>query len=101
MSHARIAEARNWISLYFREHPAFLVGWEEIEQYLGSPQRSVRRWRQLYGFPVRRRGANVVLDKRELDRWIVELDRIQRQPRSYERRLHLRPQCGLGGGRNP
>ncbi len=58
-----------------RVEPAVLTSWKEIAQYLGKGVRTVQRWEQRFGLPVRRPlGAghkSTVLARREdLDHWM-------------------------------
>lgn len=51
-----------------------LVGWKELAEYLGTSPRTVQRWEQEKGLPVRRvpasKGHSVFADSAELDRWL-------------------------------
>jgi len=51
-----------------------LTSWKEIAQYFGKGVRTVQRWQQMYGLPVRRAVGNdhraVLAVPEELDRWI-------------------------------
>lgn len=51
-----------------------LVGWKELAGYLGTSPRTVQRWEQEKGLPVRRvpgsSGHSVFADPAELDRWL-------------------------------
>jgi hypothetical protein len=48
-------------------------GWKDIAAYLGRSVRTVQRWEEQYGLPVRRihtpRGATVLAYREELDAW--------------------------------
>lgn len=52
----------------------FLNGWKQIAEYLGRGVRTVQRWEELYGLPVRRPSAldrsAVVAVPKELDEWL-------------------------------
>jgi hypothetical protein len=61
--------------------PAVMTSWKELAQYLGKGVRTVQRWENQFGLPVRRR--NTTLSKcsifalpEEIDAWIR-----QNQPR--------------------
>ena len=51
------------------------MGWKEIADYLGTSPRTVQRWEQEKGLPVRRvpgsSGHSVFADSRELDNWLA------------------------------
>lgn len=51
-----------------------LVGWKELAEYLGTSPRTVQRWEQEKGLPVRRvpgsTGHSVFADSAELDSWL-------------------------------
>ena len=53
--------------------PRFLSGWKDIAKYLGLAVRTVQRYEQTLGLPVRRPAgtvcASVMASSRELDRW--------------------------------
>jgi len=57
-----------------------ITGWKEIAEYLGTSPRTVQRWEQEKGLPVRRlpgsSGHSVFAHAHELDRWLAsgELD---------------------------
>ncbi len=52
------------------------MSWKEIAVYLGKGVRTVQRWEQLFGLPVRRPGDQikgpVQVTRQELDRWLNE-----------------------------
>lgn len=52
-----------------------LTSWKEIAQYLGKGVRTVQRWEEIYGLPVRRlsaKGRHAVLAiPEELDSWVL------------------------------
>lgn len=49
--------------------------WKEIAHYVGTCIKTVQRWEQAYGFPIRRlrasKGVEVFAFRDEVDRWIV------------------------------
>jgi hypothetical protein len=53
---------------------AFLSGWKEIGEYLSKGVRTVQRWEEHQGLPVRRSGegrkATVLAIPEELDAWV-------------------------------
>jgi len=54
----------------------FLNSWQEIAAYLGKGVRTVQRWEQLLGLPVKRpkktgHGSVVVASTDELDQWLA------------------------------
>jgi len=55
-------------------NPEFLNSWKEIANYIGRGLRTVQRWEELYGLPVRRvngsRGA-VISTRTEIDAWFA------------------------------
>lgn len=58
------------------EPPELLTSWKEIANYLGKGVRTVQRWEQQYGLPVRRPNEKakgiVHATRRELDRWLEQ-----------------------------
>jgi len=56
------------------QHPELLSSWKEIASYLGKGVRTVQRWEQQYGLPVRRPNAKtkgiVHATRQELDKWL-------------------------------
>ena len=71
--------------------PNVLTSWKEIAQYLGKGVRTVQRWEQMFGLPVRRPTAGnhhaIVAIPEELDAWLrsarsrpqSELDALRRE----------------------
>jgi hypothetical protein len=59
-----------------------LSSWKEIAQYMGKSVRTVQRWEQDFGLPIRRPNANrhhvVLAIAEEIDAWVCQ----QAQPRS-------------------
>ena len=57
-----------------KDLPHFLSGWKDIAAYLGRGVRTVQRYEQEYGLPVRRPARKakgwVVATKAELDAWV-------------------------------
>jgi len=56
--------------------PVMLTCWKDIARYMGKGVRTVQRWEQKFGLPVRRpSGAKhktaVMADPRELDEWLA------------------------------
>ncbi len=55
--------------------PAVLTSWKEIARYMGKGVRTVQRWEQDFGLPVRRpQGSNkkaVLARPRDLDAWVA------------------------------
>lgn len=55
--------------------PTVLTGWREIARYMGKGVRTVQRWEEDFGLPVRRGksadGKVVVARARELDGWVA------------------------------
>ncbi len=66
--------------------PVVLGSWKEIAAYLGKGVRTVQRWEQQFGLPVRRpngRSEGIVYATREeLDRWIMSgrVGRVVNEP---------------------
>ncbi len=58
------------------QHSELLTSWKEIASYLGKGVRTVQRWEQQFGLPVRRpneKAKGIVHAKREeLDQWLRE-----------------------------
>ena len=57
------------------DRSSVLTEWKEIAKYLGKGVRTVQRWEQLYGLPVRRthvglKKAGVLAIPAELDAWL-------------------------------
>lgn len=56
-------------------HPAVLTSWKDIARYMGKGVRTVQRWEQDFGLPVRRpQGSNkkaVLARPRDLDAWVA------------------------------
>jgi hypothetical protein len=56
------------------EQPELLTSWKEIASYLGKGVRTVQRWEQQFGLPVRRPNEKVRgivhATRHELDRWL-------------------------------
>jgi hypothetical protein len=54
---------------------AVLTGWKEIARYMGKGVRTVQRWEQYFGLPVRRAlGSDkraVLARPRDLDQWVA------------------------------
>lgn len=54
---------------------AVLTGWKEIGQYMGKGVRTVQRWEQSFGLPIRRPpGANkraILARPQDLDAWVA------------------------------
>ena len=78
-----------------------LNSWQEIAAYLGKGVRTVQRWEQLLGLPVKRpkktgHGSVVVASTDELDQWLltgwaqraIETNEKQRPSIDDYRRLH-------------
>lgn len=63
------------------EQPELLTSWKEIASYLGKGVRTVQRWEQQFGLPVRRPNERVKgivhATRHELDRWL-EIEWSQR-----------------------
>lgn len=55
---------------------ALLTSWKEIASYLGKGVRTVQRWEQQFGLPVRRPNEKIKgivhATTRELDQWLAE-----------------------------
>ena len=62
-----------------KANPDNLVGWAEIAAGLGHSERTVRRWRDHYALPVVKLGASPLLRMHRLDKWILEIDKLQRR----------------------
>lgn len=79
--------------------PALFTSWKEIAAYLGKGVRTVQRWEQQFGLPVRRPNARekgiVHANRQELDRWL-ELQWSQR-PREFLRSYDPHGGSGLVG----
>jgi hypothetical protein len=58
------------------QQPELLTSWKEIASYLGKGVRTVQRWEQQYGLPVRRPNEKVKgivhATRPELDQWLRE-----------------------------
>jgi hypothetical protein len=59
-----------------RNGPVLLTCWKDIARYMGKGVRTVQRWEQDFGLPVRRpNGAEhktaVIADSRDLDKWLA------------------------------
>ena len=56
-------------------HPPVLTSWKDIAQYLGKGVRTVQRWEQDFGLPVRRpQGSNkkaILARPSDLDAWVA------------------------------
>jgi hypothetical protein len=56
-----------------------LRSWKEIASYVGACAKTVQRWEQLYGFPIRRikpnKGSVIFATKREIDAWLSNVSR--------------------------
>lgn len=90
-----------------------LTSWKEIARYMGKGVRTVQRWEQDFGLPVRRpQGSNrkaVLARPRDLDAWValrcssrsqLAVDEALapahgRADRSENRRMHLTALCSL------
>lgn len=57
------------------QQPELLTSWKEIASYLGKGVRTVQRWEQQFGLPVRRPNEKakgiVHATREELDRWLA------------------------------
>jgi hypothetical protein len=58
------------------ESSAVLSSWKDIARYLGKGVRTVQRWEQHHGLPVRRPAgaaskSAVLLNRTEVDEWLV------------------------------
>jgi hypothetical protein len=57
------------------DHSVVLTSWKEIARYMGKGVRTVQRWEQDFGLPVRRpQGSNkkaVLARPRDLDAWVA------------------------------
>ncbi len=57
------------------DNPPVLTSWKDIANYMGKGVRTVQRWEQDFGLPVRRpRGSNkkaVLARPRDLDAWVA------------------------------
>jgi excisionase family DNA binding protein len=64
--------------------PAVLSSWKEIAAYLGKGVRTVQRWEQQDGLPVRRIAgtSKIVAYREELDRW------LHAQPAQHSGAIH-------------
>lgn len=72
--------------------PNVLTSWKEIAAYLGKGVRTVQRWEQQLGLPIRRPGLarHVVIGvPSELDTWVSQL-RISSPENCCDSRLELR-----------
>jgi hypothetical protein len=86
---------------------AFLTGWKEIGEYLGKGIRTVQRWEQCQGLPVRRSGegrkATALAIPEELDAWVqnqklrsgsdVSVDQTIKALRAENAKLRLQVQA--------
>ena len=67
------------------QQPELLTSWKEIASYLGKGVRTVQRWEQQFGLPVRRPNEKVkgiVHAKREeLDQWLR--DQWSQRPKEF------------------
>jgi hypothetical protein len=68
-----------------------LTSWKEIAAYLGKGVRTVQRWEQQYGLPVRRPNEKVKgivhATRPELDRWLAS--QWSQRPREFGHVRHL------------
>lgn len=72
--------------------PDLLTSWKEIANHLGKGVRTVQRWEQQFGLPVRRPNGSlkgiVHATRQELDRWL-EVQWSQRSSRNGTPFAHL------------
>ena len=55
-------------------NPEFLTSWKEIANYMGMGVRTVQRYEELYGLPVRRVNgsrSSVISTRSEIDAWFA------------------------------
>lgn len=64
---------------------AFLTGWQSIADYLGVRSTTAQKYHRQYGLPVARSvGRRVRTTTGAIDRWIIELDRVERELRESD-----------------
>ena len=56
----------------------FLVGWPEIEDYVGAPSEVIRQWIE-WGFPLREIDGVPILAPELIVEWVWVVDRAQRE----------------------
>ena len=60
---------------------ALLVGWAEISRYCRKAPRTLKRYRDLEGFPAWRWGRHVVAARENIARWLVVREQVRREGR--------------------
>ena len=73
------------------QQPELLTSWKEIASYLGKGVRTVQRWEQQFGLPVRRPNEKfkgiVHVKREELDQWLR--DQWSQRPKEFAQALAL------------
>jgi hypothetical protein len=60
---------------------ALLVGWAEIARHCRKAPRTLKRYRDLEGFPAWRWGRHVVAAPENIARWLVVREQVRRERR--------------------
>jgi len=60
---------------------ALLVGWAEISRHCRKAPRTLKRYRDLEGFPAWRWGRHVVAAPENIARWLVVREQVRRERR--------------------
>lgn len=63
-----------------KRHPDFLDSWEEIANFTGRSVRTVRRWAELYDFPVHQDRLGIRGYASEIDAWMAQPLSFRRPP---------------------
>ena len=77
------------------QQPELLTSWKEIASYLGKGVRTVQRWEQQYGLPVKRPNEKskgiVHATRHELDQWLAV--QWSQKPREFAQDLRADYGC--------
>ncbi|HEX3661168.1 MAG TPA: hypothetical protein VHU89_07030 [Acidobacteriaceae bacterium] len=80
--------------------PAVLTSWKDIAQYMGKGVRTVQRWEQDFGLPVRRpRGSNkkaILARPSDLDAWVALRCSSRSDPRAADTEIRPGSRVALG-----
>ncbi len=76
-----------------KQQSEFLTSWKEIASYLGKGIRTVQRWEQQFGLPVRRPNEKVKgivhATRQELDEWLAR--QWSQRPKEFAYANHIDP----------
>ncbi len=61
--------------------PTLLWGYAAIEAYTGKSGRTLRRYKQLMGFPLQRWGRHVYSSPAMVDNWLLTVDMLKQRAR--------------------